>query len=66
MYLLVYHAIVCSIYQYAVLPSYVNVHLRDKEKHNMTKKEQKQIIQKVQAIKGLRQQKEEFNTLVFP
>jgi hypothetical protein len=40
-------------YKYAVLPSHINMHLRDEDKYNMPQEDRTHIIEQVQAIEGL-------------
>lgn len=59
--------VVCSdrACQYAVLPSNINTHLKDKDTHNMVKEDRDQIMQEVQKIEGLIQHKWELNSISF-
>src|ERR1700704_2155336 len=61
-----YGLIVCSECQHAVLPSHVDTHLGDKEKHDMPKENRDVIIQEIQGIPGLQTERKELNRLVFP
>jgi uncharacterized protein (DUF2225 family) len=39
--------VVCSKCKYAVLPSYVNTYLKDKEKHKAVKADRERVIQAI-------------------
>ena len=58
--------IVCSECKHAVLPSHVNAHLEDEEKHKVVKEDRERIVQEIRAIKGLKTERAELNHLVFP
>ena len=51
--LLEYCIIVYTICKHAVLPSHVDAHLKDKDKHNVVKEEQERIYKEISQIKGL-------------
>ncbi len=61
-----FRVVVCVECQYAVLPSNINTHLREKKTHNMPKKDRTQIVQAVQSIEGLIWERDELNQLVIP
>ncbi|TGO45851.1 hypothetical protein BCON_0361g00110 [Botryotinia convoluta] len=46
--------IVCSECKYAVLPSHVGTHLKDKEKHRAVKADRERVVAAIQAIRGLK------------
>jgi len=58
--------VVCLECRYAVLPSNIDTHLKDKDTHNMLTEDQKHIIKEVWKIKGLIQNKSALNSLSFP
>jgi superfamily II DNA helicase RecQ len=62
----VQHIVVCSQCKHAVLPNSIDVHLRDKDKHNIPQDERTRIIQHVDAIEGLIVSRAELNRLAFP
>lgn len=57
---------VCVECQHAILPSNIDTHLRDGDKHNSTKEERQQVIQEVENIEGLITERAGLNRLVFP
>ena len=57
--------IVYSMYRHTVLPSSIDIHLRNKNKHNILQDKQICIIQHIQAIKDLVTSRAELNRLVF-
>ena len=61
-----YCIIVCTTCKHAVLPSHVNAHLKDENKHNATKEERERICQEVQQIEGLIVERAELNKISFP
>jgi hypothetical protein len=58
--------VVCSKCKHAVLPSNINTHLRDEDRHNMSPEDRKGVIQEVEKVAGLIQEKMELNRLSFP
>jgi len=58
--------VVCSECKHAVLPSHVDAHLKDAEKHKAIKADRERIIREIQAIRGLKTKRVELNHLVFP
>jgi hypothetical protein len=58
--------VVCSECKHAVLPSHVDAHLKDEEKHRAVKADRERIVQEVQAIRGLKTKRAELNHSVFP
>jgi hypothetical protein len=62
----VQRVVVCSMCRHGVLPSGIDVYLRDKDKHNMPQDEQTRIFQHIKAIEGLIISRAELNRLVFP
>ena len=61
-----YCIIVCIECKHAVLPSHVDTHLKDENKHNATKEERERIYQEVQQIEGLIEERAELNKISFP
>lgn len=57
--------VVCSQCKHAVLPSHINTHLRDEDKHNMPQEDRTRIIEQVQAIEGLITDQAELHQLVL-
>ena len=58
--------VVCSQCKHAVLPSNINTHLRNEDKHNMPQEDRTRIVEQVQAIGGLITDRVELNQLVLP
>lgn len=56
----------CSECKHAVLPSHVDAHLKDEEKHKAVKADRERVVQAIQAIWGLKTKTVELNHLVFP
>ena len=61
-----YRIIICVECKHAVLPSHVDAHLKDENKHNASKEEQERIYQEVQQIEGLIEERAELNKISFP
>ncbi|KAM3067126.1 hypothetical protein ACMFMG_011681 [Clarireedia jacksonii] len=57
--------IVCSECKYAVLPSHVETHLQDKEKHRTVNTDRERMVTAIQAIQGLKTTTAELNHLIF-
>jgi hypothetical protein len=57
---------VCSECKHAVLPSHVDAHLKDEEKHRAVKADRERVVRAIQAIWGLKTKTAELNHLVFP
>jgi hypothetical protein len=49
-----------------VLPSHIDIYLKDKRKHKAVKADREYIILEIQAIRGLKTKRIELNYLVFP
>ncbi|KAM3088997.1 hypothetical protein ACMFMG_000616 [Clarireedia jacksonii] len=58
--------IVCSECKYNVLPSHVETHLKDKEKHRAMKADQEHVVAAIQAMRRLKTKTAKLNYLVFP
>ena len=56
----------CSECKYAVLPSHIDAHLKNEEKHRAVKADREYIVKAIQAIRGLKTKTVELNHLVFP
>jgi uncharacterized protein (DUF2225 family) len=48
-----YHVIICQKCKYAVLPSQIDTHLSNREKHGYDKDQRQAIIQEVARVPGL-------------
>jgi hypothetical protein len=58
--------VVCSMCKHTVLPSSIDMHLREKDKDNMPQEERTHITQQIQTIERLITSRAELNRLVFP
>ncbi|PQE08863.1 c2H2-type zinc-finger domain-containing protein [Rutstroemia sp. NJR-2017a BBW] len=58
--------IICSECKYAVLPSHIDTHLKDKEKHRAMNIDREHMVAAIQTIQGLKTTIAELNQLIFP
>ena len=58
--------VVCLKCQYAVLPKNIDTHLKDEDTHNMPRDDRQRVIEEVQKIEGLIQERSELNSISFP
>src|SRR5271155_3016024 len=61
-----YSVIVCRKCKYAILPSQIDAHLRNKKKHGYSKEERQTVIQEVAKIPGLIQSEVQLEAFQFP
>jgi hypothetical protein len=61
-----YSVIVCRKCKYAVLPSQIDAHLKNKKKHRYNKEERQTIIQEIAKLPGLIQSEAQLEAFQFP
>jgi uncharacterized protein (DUF2225 family) len=61
-----YSVVVCKKCKYAVLPSQIDTHLKNRKKHGYDKGQRQAIIQEVAKIPGLIQSEVQLEAFQFP